>query len=287
MMRTIWARGCHLFSCACRPSLMPTASRAQAGAELVEGWTAAVTSGDADRVASVLAPEFQLMRQSGAAYDAEAYVAGGFPAIAKAPAVEDVVETGDGDIRVVRYWLVIDETVDGAALTRRCAAADRLPADRRWLVRLGSCQFRRPRGKVTARPAGTWSASSGATARSLITPDVKVVLPSRASSRSRRAHRSVRLLDPLAGKLVDPLIGSECTRTFRRPQPYCDRLQVGHHDVRLNLRHAEPLQCNPNHEDTAATTACHRCGIKQRWLTDSRCLAGRGNHGAEFSPQFP
>jgi ketosteroid isomerase-like protein len=89
-----------------------------AAQDLLLGWTAAVGSGDADRVASVLAPEFQLMRGDGTGYDAAAYLAGGFPVYAASPAIEKIVETSAGDIRVIRYWLVLDAAVEGGTLTR-------------------------------------------------------------------------------------------------------------------------------------------------------------------------
>jgi ketosteroid isomerase-like protein len=91
----------------------------EAAEELIAAWTGAVASGDADRVASVLAPEFQIMRGDGTGYDAAAYAAGGFAVIDDVPEIENVVETGDGDIRVMRYWLVLDAAVDGGTLTRR------------------------------------------------------------------------------------------------------------------------------------------------------------------------
>ncbi|WP_172299893.1 nuclear transport factor 2 family protein [Pseudoruegeria sp. HB172150] len=86
---------------------------------LIGGWVAAVASGDAEMVAGVLAPEFQLVRADGTGHDVESYVAGGFPVIESVPEVEGAVETGDGAIRVIRYSLVLDEEVDRAALTRR------------------------------------------------------------------------------------------------------------------------------------------------------------------------
>ncbi len=86
--------------------------------EILSAWTEAVTSGNADRVASVLAPEFQLMRGDGTGYDKAGYIAGGFPVIDAPPRIEDIVETGDGDIRVMRYWLVLDAVVKGGKLTQ-------------------------------------------------------------------------------------------------------------------------------------------------------------------------
>ncbi len=107
----------------------------QEAAKAVELWVAAVTSGDKDAVAAVLAPEFQIVRDNGVAYDRARYLASGLPKIAAPPPVSDLVATGAGDMMVVRYVLSIDATVGGAAMQAR---APRLTVFRRvggkWLV---------------------------------------------------------------------------------------------------------------------------------------------------------
>lgn len=100
-------------------------------------FTEAVASGDSVVVAEVLAPEFQILRANGVGYDRAGYLASDLPAIdpSSAWSHEDVVATAEGDILVVRYQLVIDETIDGEPVTRR---APRLTVFRRdgdaWLV---------------------------------------------------------------------------------------------------------------------------------------------------------
>ncbi len=101
----------------------------------VSSWVAAVTSGDKSVVAAVLAPEFQIVRDNGVAYDRDQYLAGDLPKIAAPPPVSELVATGGGDVMVVRYVLTIDATVGGAAMQAR---APRLTVFRRvggkWLV---------------------------------------------------------------------------------------------------------------------------------------------------------
>lgn len=108
---------------------------AESGRAMVEGWAAAVATGDAEKVAAVLAPEFQLLRSNGSAHNRDSYIAGGFPAFSVPPTVIEVVESGSGDIRVVRYLLAIDEQVGDTFITRR---APRLTVFRRmggaWYV---------------------------------------------------------------------------------------------------------------------------------------------------------
>lgn len=86
------------------------------GARAVAAWVAAVTSGERDTVAAILAPEFQIVRENGIAYDREGYLASNLPKIAAPPPVSDLVVTGDGDVMVARYVLVIDATVNGAKM---------------------------------------------------------------------------------------------------------------------------------------------------------------------------
>jgi len=116
------------------------ALRAQAdlqaeAASAVDAWVAAVAGGDKDAVAAILAPEFQIVRDNGVAYDRDGYLASALPNIVNAPQFEDLHATSEGDVMVVRYVLVIDETIDGAAVEAR---APRLTVFRRdgdtWLV---------------------------------------------------------------------------------------------------------------------------------------------------------
>lgn len=101
----------------------------------VRTWVDTVASGDEAAVRDMLAPEFQLVRSDGSAYDAVEYVAGGIPRIDAGIEISDVVATGFGDHMVVRYVLDLRETVGSG---RIAGTAPRLTVFRRdsddWLV---------------------------------------------------------------------------------------------------------------------------------------------------------
>ena len=82
-------------------------------------FTEAVIAGP-EAVAPLLAPEYQIMRANGVGYDREGYIAtvGGVSA-GRDFAHEDLVVTRADDIMVVRYFLRIDETIDGAEVESR------------------------------------------------------------------------------------------------------------------------------------------------------------------------
>jgi ketosteroid isomerase-like protein len=112
------------------------ASRIDAEArQAVETWVGAVASGDAAAVRDILAPEFQIVRSDGAAYDAAEYLAGGIPRIDALVGIDDVVATGFGDHMVVRYALNLTQTVADGRIE---GTAPRLTVFRRhgddWLV---------------------------------------------------------------------------------------------------------------------------------------------------------
>ena len=73
----------------------------------------ALASGDAGQVRPLLAPEFQLVRSNGAAYDKEEYLARSIPHIDSEPAINNLVVTRNGDIVVTRFRLRIEEELDG------------------------------------------------------------------------------------------------------------------------------------------------------------------------------
>jgi ketosteroid isomerase-like protein len=104
-------------------------------AKAVDAWLAAVSSGEVERLRSVLAPEFQIARADGSAYAAADYLASDLPKFAAVPAVAKLVATGYGDHLVARYWLAVDATIAGKAME---AEAPRLTVFRRsgdkWLV---------------------------------------------------------------------------------------------------------------------------------------------------------
>ncbi len=105
------------------------------GLRNVTAWVAAVTSGDKDAVAAILAPEFQIVRDNGVAYDGDQYLASGLPKIAAPPPISDLVATRQGDVMVVRYVLVIDATINGATMEAKAPRLTvfRLDGDK-WLV---------------------------------------------------------------------------------------------------------------------------------------------------------
>jgi ketosteroid isomerase-like protein len=76
---------------------------AAAGKTAVDGWVGAVASGDPANVAKVIAPEFQIVRSDGTAYDAEAYLQSNFPRFPEPPRIGTLVVTGYGDHIVARY----------------------------------------------------------------------------------------------------------------------------------------------------------------------------------------
>lgn len=82
-------------------------------------FTEAVIAGP-KAVAAILAPEYQIMRANGVGYDSKGYIAN-VGRVSAAPdfSHEDLVVTRDDDIMVVRYFLRINETIDGAEVKRR------------------------------------------------------------------------------------------------------------------------------------------------------------------------
>ncbi len=74
-----------------------------------------MVSGDVDRVEKVLAPEFQILRSDGTAYDKQAYLASDLPRFTHAPEISGLVVTGEGDLLVARYLLSSGGTLAGGA----------------------------------------------------------------------------------------------------------------------------------------------------------------------------
>lgn len=104
-------------------------------AAVVRGWVEAVASGDEAAVRDILAPEFQIVRQDGTAYNAVEYVARDIPRIESVFGIEDLVATAFGDHMVVRYALDLEETVAEGQIA---GSAPRLTVFRRegdrWLL---------------------------------------------------------------------------------------------------------------------------------------------------------
>lgn len=101
----------------------------------VETWVGTVAGGDEAAVRDLLAPEFQLMRSDGAAYDAVEYVAHDIPKIDAVFGIDDIVATAYGDHMVVRYAIDLKESVADGQIEGN---APRLTVFRRagddWLV---------------------------------------------------------------------------------------------------------------------------------------------------------
>lgn len=74
-----------------------------AGKAAVEAWVGAVADGDKTALARILAPEFQIIRSDGTAYDTASYLQSELPHFPEAPAFASLVITGYGDYLVARY----------------------------------------------------------------------------------------------------------------------------------------------------------------------------------------
>ncbi|MCB1488332.1 MAG: nuclear transport factor 2 family protein [Bauldia sp.] len=76
------------------------------GKAAVQAWVDAVVSGDVDRIGAILAPEFQILRADGSAYDKDEYLQSILPRFPEnGPEMSDLVVTGEGEIMVTRYVL--------------------------------------------------------------------------------------------------------------------------------------------------------------------------------------
>ena len=87
------------------PAVAEDANLQAEGEKAVQAWVDAVVSGDVDRIRAILAPEFQILRADGTAYDRESYLKSDLPRFPNAPKMSDLVVTGHGDILVARYVL--------------------------------------------------------------------------------------------------------------------------------------------------------------------------------------
>lgn len=87
---------------------------------LIAGFVEAVIAGP-DKVAPLLAPEFQIMRSNGVGYEQAGYINRGAGTVRAQRnfSYDDVVVTAADDVMVARYFLRIEETIDGKNITRR------------------------------------------------------------------------------------------------------------------------------------------------------------------------
>ena len=77
----------------------------------VDGWVGAVACGDATAIRTVLAPEFQIVRSDGTAYDAKAYLQSEFPRFPEPTKIGTLVVTGYEDHHVARYEITSKVTL--------------------------------------------------------------------------------------------------------------------------------------------------------------------------------
>jgi Domain of unknown function (DUF4440) len=100
-------------------SIVPRSLNAQAADVTAEAQTAltvvfeALRSGDPNKVMPLLAPEFQVVRSDGAAYNKEQYLKRSIPKIVGRFSFDDLVVTRNAEIVVTRMRLNIQERVDG------------------------------------------------------------------------------------------------------------------------------------------------------------------------------
>jgi len=103
--------------------------------QAIEGFFGALMTGEPDKVAAVLAPEFQIMRADGSTHDAAGYANSVLPIISEMPSIEKLTVTAHGDIAVSAYYVNVDQTRDGALVE---AYAPRLTVFRKdagaWLM---------------------------------------------------------------------------------------------------------------------------------------------------------
>ena len=87
---------------------------------LLIAFTEAVLAGP-DALAPILAPEYLIMRTNGTGYDRDGYLNRGAGTVSAQPdfSHEELVVTAAADVLVVRYFLKIDETIDGKPVNKR------------------------------------------------------------------------------------------------------------------------------------------------------------------------
>lgn len=118
-----------------KPAAMRIGEVEREGRRAVDMWLKTVASGNVAAVRAVLAPEFQLSRADGAAYNAGEYVRSGLPRFDSVPSADRIVVTAYGEHLVARYWLKASETIGGKRID---GTAPRMTVFRRsgdaWLV---------------------------------------------------------------------------------------------------------------------------------------------------------
>jgi ketosteroid isomerase-like protein len=135
MWRNSLVKTARVAAVALLPAIVALPVFAADGDDAVKAWLDAVATNDQARVAAVLAPEFQILRSDGRAYDRTDYLATGRSQQVRAPVPHDLVATEADGILVVRYQLDVEQAVEGGTVT---GAAPRLTVfrkiDGRWMV---------------------------------------------------------------------------------------------------------------------------------------------------------
>jgi hypothetical protein len=72
-----------------------------------QAWWGALVEGTVPALDAVLAPEFQIMRADGSAYDKEDYLASSLPHVAAMPEFSRMVVTAADDLLVTRYYVTV------------------------------------------------------------------------------------------------------------------------------------------------------------------------------------
>ena len=102
--------------------------------EALEPWADALFNGDAEQVARVLAPEYQILRSDGTGFGKDDYMTT-LPKQAMRSQFRDIVATAHENIMVIRYVIVTDQTIEGQAVE---AVSPRLSVFRKdgdtWLM---------------------------------------------------------------------------------------------------------------------------------------------------------
>lgn len=105
------------------------------GEDAIDAFFGAIMSGDPEKLATVLAPDFQLLRADGTRQDAANYPTSELPIIAALPAISQLKVTGSGDTMVATYVVDVNETRGGKVVQ---SVAPRLTVFRKsgdqWLV---------------------------------------------------------------------------------------------------------------------------------------------------------
>jgi ketosteroid isomerase-like protein len=96
-----------------KPAAMRLGEVEREGRKAVDAWLKTVASGNVAAVRAAIAPEFQLTRSDGSAYNGGEYVRSGLPKIDGMPAAERMMVTSNGDHLITRYWLKVSETAGG------------------------------------------------------------------------------------------------------------------------------------------------------------------------------